>query len=83
MPVTPQETKPLPKTDSVVECHSGHTYAQRPTVFWWEAERFEVASIDAEWRSPVGKHFRVTTKYETIFELTYHEASDSWQIRQA
>lgn len=80
--MTPQLMTYPSKMERVVECHSGHTYAQRPTAFWWEAERFEVVTIDAEWRSPTGKHFRVTTKNEKNFELVYKEAGDSWQIEQ-
>ena len=81
MPVRPQETMHPSPEAIVVECHSGHTYAQRPTAFLWEAERFEIATIDAEWRSPIGKHFRITTKNATNFELLYYEANDDWQIK--
>jgi len=77
----PQETSLPSQTEVVVECHSGHTYAQRPTAILWESERFEVATIDAEWRSPEGKHFKVSTKNGTCFELVYRETSDDWQIK--
>jgi hypothetical protein len=83
MSIAPEKTGPLSKADAVVACHSGHSYAQRPTAFWWEDERFDVTTIGAEWRSPAGKHFRVTTKNNSVFELIYVEASDIWQIRQA
>ena len=67
--------------EASVECHSGHSYAQRPIAFWWESERIEIDTIEAEWRSPTGKHFRVRTKNEAFFELIYHQASDDWQIK--
>ena len=83
MSVTPREMISPPQQDVVVECHSGHTYAQRPTAFWWENERFEVATIEAEWRSPTGKHFQVKTRNEATFELIYREAGDCWQIERS
>jgi hypothetical protein len=68
--------------DGVVLCHSGHTYAQRPIAFWWEGERLEVDTINAEWRSPTGKHFRVKTQQGAVYELIYDQASDNWRIQQ-
>ena len=65
----------------VVECHSGHTYAERPTAFHWEGEQLAIETIEAEWRSPNAKHFQVTTKNGQIFELIYDEAKDNWQIQ--
>lgn len=67
-------------TAAVVECHSSHTYAERPTAFRWEGKKLEVDTIQAEWRSPEGKHFRVKTTDEAVFELIYDQASDNWQI---
>lgn len=78
----PQVPESPSKEDAVVECHSGHTYAQRPTAFWWKGERLEVETIEDEWRSPEAKHFPVITKNGEKFKLIYHEAGDSWQIEQ-
>ena len=68
--------------DAVVECHSGYTYAERPRAFYHNDERFEVLTIQAEWRSPDGKHFRVTVKNGSVFELIYIESSNTWQIKE-
>ena len=63
-----------------VECHSGYTYAQRPTALWWEGARLEVAAVLAEWRTPQGKHFRVRAADGRKFELEYSESEDAWNI---
>jgi hypothetical protein len=82
LPVIAQGTGAAAEMDGVVVCHSGHTYAQRPVVFWWAAERFEVVAVEAEWRTPACKHFRVKVKNEAVFELIYDEGYDTWQIKQ-
>jgi hypothetical protein len=63
-----------------VECHSGYTYAEKPLAFQWEGQRLEVASIEAEWRTPTGRSFRVRTPSGQQFELCYAEREDTWQI---
>lgn len=63
-----------------VECHSGYAYAQRPTALWWEGARLEVEAVQAEWRTPEGKCFRVRTSDGQMFEVTYFEAQDEWSI---
>jgi hypothetical protein len=67
--------------DLIVECHSGHTYAERLKAFWWEGQRLEVDRSEAEWQSLEGKHFRVKTKNGAVYELIYDQASDDWQIK--
>lgn len=73
---------PLSKTGFVVECHSGHAYAGRPIAFSYLGERFTIKNIDAEWRSPNGKHFQLTTDQGYRVELFYDVAKDSWKIIQ-
>lgn len=65
-----------------VECHSGLEYAERPTALGWQGERLEVEAVEAEWRTPEGKKFRVRTTGGQVFELVYIEWSDEWQIHQ-
>lgn len=65
----------------MVECHSGHTYAQEPRAFAWEGERQVVAQVLDRWRLPVGPAFRVRTTAGQHFELRYDEAEDQWHIR--
>jgi hypothetical protein len=63
-----------------VECHSGYTSAQRPVAVWLEGRRLPVTHLDAEWRLPHGRGFRVQTQDGPTFTLTYSEIDDSWQI---
>jgi hypothetical protein len=65
----------------LVECRSGHTYAQRPLAFWWQEERLEVEAVESEWRTPMGKAFRVRCTNRKHFELEYNEQEDNWQIK--
>lgn len=67
-------------TDTIVECYSGHTYAERPRVLCQDGKRFEIETIEAEWHSPKGRHFRVITKNGDVFELIYDQATDNWQL---
>lgn len=66
---------------SAVECRSDYAYAQRPVALTWEGRRLEVAGVPAEWRTPAGKHFRVRVAEGRVFELTYVEPLDEWQIQ--
>jgi hypothetical protein len=65
-----------------VACHSGYDYADRPVSFTREEEHLEIREIIARWRTPESKCFRVRTIDGQIFELSYSELPDSWQIHQ-
>jgi hypothetical protein len=47
----------------------------------WQGQRLVVVSILAQWQQPDGKFFQVCTEDEKIFELTYLEHQDVWQIQ--
>lgn len=66
--------------DHPVECHSGFTYAQRPIAVQWEDKRYEIETIQSEWRTPEGKGFRVLTTESMAFELFYEDKTQSWTI---
>jgi len=68
---------------NLIECHSGYTYADHPIALHWQGERLEVAAIEAQWHVPDGKHFRVCTRDDQVFELVYSEGHDEWQVREA
>jgi hypothetical protein len=68
-------------TNLIVECHSGHTYAQEPRAFTWHGHRFEVTKIDERWRTPHGPAFAVQTMTKDRFELHYDEQGDRWTVR--
>ncbi len=64
-----------------VECYSGTDYAERPTAVWWEGARLDVAQVDAQWRTPEGKVFRVRTRDGQRFELVYAAPAGAWSIQ--
>ena len=63
-----------------VECYSGTAYAERPTALHWNQQRLEITFVEAQWRNPDGRCFRVRTQGGQRFELQYDEVSDRWQI---
>jgi len=64
----------------LVECHSGYTYAERPTAFRWEGKRLTIEAVEQAWRVPGGRRFRVRTEDGRVFELFYGELYDEWRI---
>ena len=67
-------------TNLKVSCYSGHTYAERPYSFLWGETEHEVEEIEKEWREPEGKHFRVRTRGNKLFELCYNETEWQWSL---
>jgi hypothetical protein len=67
-------------TAPVVKCHSGYAFAERPIAFEWQGKFLEIETILAEWQTPEGKHFRVSTTDEQIFELVYEFVRDAWEV---
>ena len=67
-------------TGELVECHSGYTYAERPVAFDWDGERLEIVEVEARWRAPEGRYFRVRVEDGREFELIYGELKDEWRI---
>lgn len=65
----------------LVEVHSGYRYGERPLALHWEGQRLDVEAVIASWRMPQGLRFRVRTADQRLFELTYQEASDQWEIQ--
>jgi hypothetical protein len=63
-----------------VECLSNTTYAERPIALHWQGARLEIAAIEAAWRIPGGRRFRVRTAEGRVFELFYGELYDEWRI---
>ncbi len=63
-----------------VECHSGHTYADRPTALHWEGERLAIAEVEGRWRVPGGSRFRVRVEDGRVFDLFYSEIDDEWRV---
>ena len=66
-----------------VECHSGYTYGERPIAFYWEGERLLIVEIEASWRLPDGRKFRVRVEDDRLFDLDYIEQVDEWRINAA
>jgi hypothetical protein len=63
-----------------VTCRSDYAYAQRPVALRWEGQRLEIKAVEAEWRTPDGRNFRVCTLDGMHFELFYNETKDEWCI---
>jgi hypothetical protein len=68
--------------DPIVECYSGHTYAQEPRAFVWHGLRHVVQAVERAWRAPRGSHFLVRTGEGDFFELVYDEVDDVWRVRE-
>jgi hypothetical protein len=72
----------------IVECHSGFTYAERPTALTWQGQQLIIAEILSQGRTPQAKWFRVKTTDGQLFELSYVDATNEqladheWQIQQ-
>lgn len=64
-----------------VECRSDSSFAERPLSLIWQGQRLEIAEVLARWRGPVDKGFRVQTADKQVFELTYRELSNEWEIK--
>lgn len=65
----------------VVACRSETEYADRPLSLIWKGLRLEIAEIQARWRSPGEKVFRVQAVNGKKFILTYLEVADEWEVR--
>ncbi len=68
---------------ALVECYSGSEYAERPVALSWQGRRLEIEQVEAQWRIPGGKQFRVRTRDGQVFELLYGELSDEWRVNPA
>ena len=65
----------------IVECYSGHTYAQEPRAVIWQERRYPVLHVEQRWRTAEGPAFRLQTEPGERFELHYHELEDRWTIQ--
>ena len=68
--------------ETVVRCHSGAAYAEKPTALFWEGSWLDVTTILTRWRSQQGRGFRVRTADSRQFTLLYDETTDTWQIAE-
>ena len=63
-----------------VECHSGYTYAERPTAVEMDGKRLEITEIITESRTPTGRKFTVRFKDGKVIDLDYDENEDEWEL---
>jgi len=66
----------------LVECYSGHTYAQEVRSFICLGQRYEVVETERSWREPDGARFRVRTADGLRWDLAYDDAESSWSLIQ-
>jgi hypothetical protein len=67
--------------DTLVECYSGHTYAQEPRALVWQGQRYQVVRVEDRWRTPEGPAFRILAEPTEMFELHYYESKERWTVR--
>jgi len=67
--------------DTLVECYSGHTYAQEPRAVHWHGHRYLVVHVAGRWRTPEGSAFQVETETGILFEVHYRESEERWTIQ--
>ena len=67
---------------SVVTTYDGHEAAVRPRTLVWEGRRYLVTQVLAQTRLADGKHFRVRTEEDQVFDLFYSISTDSWRVQQ-
>ena len=71
-----------------VACYSGRSYADQPTSFVCNGERYDIDSIEREWLEPGEKHFIVqSTKAEMPhdekrFHICYDTHEDIWRLNE-
>ena len=68
--------------DTEVKCYSGYVYAEEPRSFVWQGKELGIESVEAAWREPGQRLFRVVTEDSNLFELCYNEATDRWSAVQ-
>jgi len=78
MPAT-FESQPMPTSAYRVECHSGHTYAERPFALVSKGHHRQIVEILARWKLPGARCFRVRVDDGAVLELCYEEVSDEWK----
>jgi hypothetical protein len=66
--------------ETVVECYSGHTYAQEPRTFQLGNARRTVAMVHRRWREPTGPSFDVLADDGHSYVLAYNETTDRWCV---
>lgn len=69
-----------------IACRSGRSYADRPTSFVLDEERYDIDSIEREWLEPGTKHFIVKAAKAGIPEsekrchICYDTQEDLWRL---
>jgi hypothetical protein len=69
-----------------VACRSGRSYADRPTSFVRNGERYDIDDIEREWLEPGAKHFIVRAtaagvpESEKRFHICYDTKEDLWRL---
>ena len=67
---------------AVVECYSGHAYAEEPRAFCLAGVRHVVTRIQRRWREPRGPVFEITADDGLLYVLGYDETREYWQVHR-
>jgi len=65
----------------LVSCRSDYSYADRPTSFVWNGERYDIGSIEREWLEPGTKHFIVKAAKAGIPAVVLVQLKDREPVR--
>ena len=65
----------------IVNCYSGHTYAEEPRSFQWIGIEYEVEKLEKSWQEPGKRYFKVRTKGNKLFQLCYNEMEKQWSLK--
>ena len=66
----------------IVNCYSGHTYAERPESLNWQGESYKIIEIEKEWLEPGRRCFQVRTRDNKLFQLCYNETEWQWSLTE-
>ena len=66
----------------LVSTYDGYEAAVRPRTLHWEGRRHQVSEVLSQARTADGKHFRVRTEDDQVFDLFYTISTDEWRIQQ-
>ena len=64
----------------IVNCYSGHTYAEEPRSFTLEGIEYEIVEIEKAWQEPGERHFQMRTSDNKLFRLCYNEIQKEWSV---
>ena len=72
-----------PTHDVKVECYAGYRGEESPRRFTVAGRKVEVVTIEAQWREPGSRVFRVRGDDGRVLSLRQSESSGEWELAPA